>query len=61
MAEWGSLRSVKRYRKVCSVVRRLAEEYSTHLWYEKPVKNWSEDLLYLQEKWGFLLAGSEHA
>ena len=57
IAEWDKPNSKERYEKLCRVIRFLARDNRHHRHKEKAVREWEDDLLYLEQVW-FPKAGS---
>jgi hypothetical protein len=54
MAEWGGYRTARRYYKLYRTLDWFSNEYYASDLHTRAVRNWSEDLSYLQAEWGFL-------
>jgi hypothetical protein len=54
IAEWGGKRTAKRYFKAHRALTYFAGEYANSDAHTRAVKNWMNDLKYLEQKWEFL-------
>lgn len=54
MAEWGEPETKRRYQKGIRVIRTFAAGAKTHGNMEKAVKDWQDDVLYMEKVWGHL-------
>ncbi len=52
--DWGEPSSKQRYRKLHRVIRVLASSASHFSNMEKAAREWEDDLIYIEDKWGHL-------